>query len=240
MKTPFQVSEEDSALAGEYVLGLLDDQAKVAFEKRLSTEGDLANETAFWQKQFAHLSVEMPREPHQASQWQHVESRLAPAVSSRGGKPGGGWLGWLTGSWALVASGAAVVLGINVYDLQTQAASPRYAAVMKSPDNTSEWLVEATAGGKVRLYQIGELPAIENAKGAGKAYQFWTKPPGAKGPTSLGLVELGKPLELPIEALPALVENQLFEVTLEPSTGSPYDRPSGPILFVGQAVALNQ
>ena len=39
---------------------------------------------------------------------------------------------------------------------------------------------------------------------AGRALQFWTKPEGAAGPTSLGLVRAGQTVELPVSRLPAV------------------------------------
>jgi anti-sigma-K factor RskA len=72
----------------------------------------------------------------------------------------------------------------------------------------------------------------------GKALQFWTKAEGAAGPTSLGLVRAGQVTELPVATLPTLEARQLFELTLEPETGSPIGRPTGPILFVGRSVRL--
>jgi anti-sigma-K factor RskA len=41
-----------------------------------------------------------------------------------------------------------------------------------------------------------------------------------------------------VSRLPALGPQQLFEITLEPDGGSPIDRPTGPILFVGSTVAI--
>jgi anti-sigma-K factor RskA len=38
-----------------------------------------------------------------------------------------------------------------------------------------------------------------------------------------------------LESLPETVQNQLFEITLEPEGGSPVGRPTGPILFKGNA-----
>lgn len=73
---------------------------------------------------------------------------------------------------------------------------------------------------------------------AGKSLQFWTKPQGAAGPTSLGLVRAGEKLELPVAMLPGVGEQQLFEITLEPEGGSPLGRPTGPILYVGRTVHL--
>lgn len=50
-----------------------------------------------------------------------------------------------------------------------------------------------------------------------RALEFWTKADGWAGPVSLE-------------------PNQLFELTLEPKTGSPIGKPTGPIQFIGRAV----
>lgn len=237
MNTPTELSEDDIGLSGEYVLGLLQGDALANFTKRLEQEPTLRAEVAFWENQFAQFSVQLKSERPSAKGWAKIEQRLLGKASQPSSKS---WLGWLTGAWATVATGAAVALAVNLFMVAQPNNEARYMAVMKSPDNTSEWLVEATQGGKLKLYQIGDLPSLDALNEPDKAFQFWTKPPGAKGPTSLGLVQLGKPLELPADALPALVDKQLFEVTLEPASGSPYDHPTGPIVFVGRAVALAQ
>ena len=57
-------------------------------------------------------------------------------------------------------------------------------------------------------------------------------------PVSHGLVKPGQSLQIPLDKLPPLQPNQLFEITLEPYNGSPLDRPTGPILFIGRAVKI--
>ena len=59
-----------------------------------------------------------------------------------------------------------------------------------------------------------------------------------RGPVSLGLVKPGQTLQVPLDKLPPLEANQLFELTLEPANGSPIDRPTGPIQFIGRAVKV--
>ncbi|MDD2546343.1 MAG: anti-sigma factor, partial [Burkholderiaceae bacterium] len=68
--------------------------------------------------------------------------------------------------------------------------------------------------------------------------EFWTKAGGWSGPVSLGLVQPGKPLQIALDKLPPLQPNQLFELTLEPPTGSPIGKPTGPIQFIGRAVQV--
>lgn len=110
----------------------------------------------------------------------------------------------------------------------------RYLAVLQAPDDKSTgWVVEVT-GDKVRLVPVGTTAAVP----VGKALQFWTKPEGAAGPTSLGLVRAGQVTELPLSRLPAVQAQTLFELTLEPEAGSPIGRPTGPILYVGRSVRM--
>ncbi|MBA2722367.1 MAG: anti-sigma factor [Methylibium sp.] len=111
----------------------------------------------------------------------------------------------------------------------------RYLAVLQAPDSkTTGWIVEATAGGSVRLVPVGATAEVP----PGKVLQFWTKGEREAGPTSLGLIEPGQVTELPADKLPVLEPRQLFELTLEPEGGSPLGRPTGPILFVGSTVRI--
>ena len=89
-------------------------------------------------------------------------------------------------------------------------------------------------GGTLKLVPVGAPSEVP----AGRVWQFWTKPQGAAGPTSLGLVRAGMTLELPVSRLPAVGAQQLFEITLEPEGGSPIGRPTGPILYVGTSIRL--
>ena len=73
---------------------------------------------------------------------------------------------------------------------------------------------------------------------AERALQLWTKADGWSGPVSLGLVKPGQAVEVKLDKLPQVEPNQLFEITLEPRTGSPIGRPTGPILYIGRAVKM--
>ena len=82
--------------------------------------------------------------------------------------------------------------------------------------------VNIKAGGMLRLTPVGDTPPVP----AGRALQFWTKPQGAAGPTSLGLVRPGQPVQMAVTRLPGVGAQQLFEITLEPENGSPIGRPA--------------
>jgi anti-sigma-K factor RskA len=86
---------------------------------------------------------------------------------------------------------------------------------------------------RLKLIPLGAQAAPTN-----RALQFWTKADDWSGPVSLGLVQADQSLDVALDRLPALQDNQLFEITLEPAAGSPIGRPTGPVLYIGRAVLV--
>lgn len=225
--------------AGEYVLGVMTDAERAEFERRLNQEPDLAKEVVYWTEHFVAMSRKLEQEPVSPKVWARVERSVN--VNGKAESTVVSSFAWLWKGWAVAASAAVVVLGVQLLGAsQGGGDAPRYVAVMKSPDKTTEWLVEAMPNDTIRVYQIGNLPIDGNPANMGKTLQLWTKAPSDAGPTSLGLMEWGKPMVVRADKLPDLVEKQLFEVTLEPAGGSPLgNRPTGEVMFIGNAVALN-
>lgn len=145
-------------------------------------------------------------------------------------------LGLWQGLSGLAVAASLALSVLLVQRLQAPApAGERYLAVLQSPDQQKTgWVVEIEAGRQVRLVPVSEMAAVAEDR----SLQFWTKPQGAAGPTSLGLVRAGQTVVLPVSALPGVGAQQLFEITLEPREGSPIGKPTGPILFVGRTVRL--
>lgn len=243
-----QDAEDRSAAAGEYVLGTLSREDHAAFELALQLDRALLADVYFWQDRLLPLADRVPAETPDMALWPAIESALTPPAGRLQAVPGGvaapaandavwrrlrRWQ-WI-GSCAVAASLVlATVLGLRL--LAPPAEPPaRYLAVLQAPgDQSTGWVVEVTRGERVRLIPVGPTAAVP----AGKALQFWTKPEGAAGPTSLGLVIAGRRTELPASVLPALGDKQLFELTLEPEAGSPIGRPTGPVLYLGRSVRL--
>ena len=126
-------------------------------------------------------------------------------------------------------------MGVVIVTQIAQPPAPGYMVVLVGPqDKAPGWVVQASTNRQqARLIPLGKMEVP-----ADKSLQFWTKGDDWKGPVSLGLVKPGQSLEIPLDKLPPLQTNQLFEITLEPSNGSPIDRPTGPILFIGRAVKI--
>ena len=242
-------------LAGEYVLGTLPAAARNAVAQRLQTDTTLRDAVAQWETRLLPLTqLAEPITPPDAL-WARIDSSLqaatapsttAPtqaqaAAGQRAPKPVVGpitrWWDHL-GLWrALAGSGfamAAVLAAVLVTRVAPQAAPPQFMVVLVAPqDKAPGWVVQASTSSTISLIPLGmaEVPAD-------RALEFWTKADGWNGPVSLGLVKPGQPLQIPLDKLPPLQPNQLFELTLEPPTGSPIGKPTGPIQFIGRAVKV--
>lgn len=234
---------ERAAAAGEYVLGTLspEDQARVA--AALPTNAALRAEVYDWQDRLLSLSALAPAEPPAPALWQRLDvaldalARARPAAAPTPARQALRFWQSLRLWQGLSAFGLAAALLLVLRPLAPPPAEgARFVALLQSPDDAraTGWVVEMQAGQRLRLVPVGNAGAAP----AGRALQFWTKPQGAAGPTSLGLVRAGQTLDLPVTRLPAVGAQQLFEITLEPEAGSPLNRPTGPVLFIGRTVAL--
>ena len=238
-------------LAGEYVLGTLSAARRQDVEQRLPGDPDLRDAVQRWQEQLLPLAaLADPVEPS-AGLWRRIEASIgevaAPAAPpldaiARARRPrrlqGSGW--WhsvklwrgLAGTGFAAAAVLASVLVTRLGPLPP--AAPQYLVVLVAPqDKSPGWVVQASSPQSLSLIPLGqaEVPAE-------KSLQFWTKGDNWNGPVSLGLVKPGQTLRIPLDKLPPLQPNQLFELTLEPANGSPTNRPTGPIQFIGRAVKV--
>lgn len=233
-------------LAGEYVLGTLPAVRRAEVEARMSNDAALRTAVEQWQQKLLPLNaLAAPVEPSPGL-WARIETSVAAQVASgKGVRPAAaaptaaasGWWNSLRLWRGLAATGfaAAAFMGIVVVGKLAQPPGPGYMVVLVGPqDKAPGWVVQAgTNSQQARLIPLGKVDVP-----ADKSLQFWTKGNDWKGPVSLGLVRPGESKEVSLDKLPPLEPNQLFEITLEPYNGSPLDRPTGPILFIGRAVKI--
>jgi len=226
--------DELQQLAGEYVLGTLSIQRRQEVERRLAHEPALRDAIDAWEKRLLPLTA--LAEPQQPSMqlWRRIEQSLTP----RRIQQAGGWQTWWNNLafWRWLAAGGlaatALMAAIVVNQLVAPAKTSGFMVVLVAPqDLTPGWIVEASSTKQLKLIPLGQSNVPQQ-----KALQFWTKGSDWKGPVSLGLVKPGQAQRVTLDQLPPLQQNQLFEITLEPSTGSLTGKPSGPVLFIGKAV----
>lgn len=228
-------------LAGEYVLGTLTPAERREVEARLAHDPALRDAVAAWEQRFEPLlSLVEPVAPP-AHLWQRIARSLGP--SQPAAAPAQAlpwwrdfeslrlWRGLAGGGFALATLLAAVLV------LQVAAPAPgtRYMVVLVAPDNQAPgWVMQTRSARQLEL-----VPLVATEIPEDKALELWTKADSWNAPVSLGLVKPGQSVQIPLDRIPGVQPNQLFELTLEPRTGSPTGRPTGPIHFIGRSVKVS-
>lgn len=226
--------DDPTVQAGEYVLGVLSaDEARV-FEHRMAADRALRTEVDYWERQLDGLNtIAAPLEPD-ADLWARIERDLPLRRATPAAAPIAPWWGRL-GLWqgiGVTGLAASLILAVLLFALPRDDGAWVYTAVLESPERGAGWLVRANAENDIEL-----IPLTQTTVAPDRALQFWTLADPKQGPVSLGLVPTDRPVRISASKVPGVKPGQLFEITLEPASGSPYNRPSGPILFKGYIVA---
>lgn len=222
-------------LAGEYVLGLLDEAESHRVEQLATGDRQFAEAIANWRERFLALDAVADRVDPGALLWERIEAALdrpLPEAVTEEAERSGWWQS--LAFWRVVALGgstAAVILAAGLMlQLAQRPGQPVAVAVLQSEASAPGAIVEAFADGSVILRPLGDIPVPE-----GRALQVWTLWDQAVGPVSLGVLDRARRIRLLGRDQPRPRDQQLYEITLEPAAGSPTGRPTGPILFKGLA-----
>lgn len=235
--------EARDILAGEYVLGQLDEAQTRQVEAAIAADPDMAARVQVWE---ARLLPALDASVRPAILDPALWPRIERALSARSGSaarrdaishPRRFWNSAPAWRAATALATAAAIL-LAVFPVRERApAEPqtRFFAVLQTRDASGGdtgpgWLIQITEDGTVRSVPLGRIDPGQN-----RALQLWTLWDQARGPVSLGILPPGGAVRLPRESLPQIGGGQLFEITLEPQAGSPTGRPTGRILFIGRA-----
>jgi anti-sigma-K factor RskA len=226
------ITRDDKALAGEYVIGVLEGDTQAAVERRIASDVEFAHEVEAWRARFAVFDDTTDRHAAGDALWRNIESGVSASAAREPAQPSLWSRFWnnlpALRAAALGTSLAAVLLAVGLgFALRAAYQQPTMIAVLVDGNRTGA-VVQAFADGRVVL-----MPLTEINVPAGKAIEVWTLPSRERGPVSVGLMDRARSLTLSLKDLPAPKPDQLFELTLEPATGSPTGRPTGPVLFKG-------
>jgi anti-sigma-K factor RskA len=226
------------ALASEYVLGTLPPAQRRDVQHRLAADADLRAAVDAWEGRLLALTELAEPQTPSPTLWGRIErslnhqdrrvSRPAPTAQS--------WWNLLPLWRGLAGAGlmATLLLGALLLNRPATENPTTYLVVLVAPQNQAPgWVIQASNPTEIQL-----IPLSVSQVPADKALQFWTKADGWQGPVSLGLVKPGQSLSIPLDKLPPLQPDQLFELTLENPKGSPTGKPTGPIQFIGRAVKV--
>lgn len=220
-------------LAGEYVLGTLSPAQRDQLARQRQSDPLLDAAVTEWEEALLPLTDLVEPLAPAPRLWVRIERSLNLVQAQ---------LPWWLRLWGNVAwwrglsLGAVTATVAMAVVLITQSPAPeaRFMVVLVAPqDKAPGWVVQVSDDRRVNLIPLGSFEVPPD-----KALQFWTKADGWQGPVSLGLIQPGKKTQIDLTRLPQLQSNQLFELTLEPATGSPTNKPTGPIQFIGRAVPV--
>ncbi|MFZ5692104.1 MAG: anti-sigma factor [Pseudomonadota bacterium] len=226
---PFKPEDENSLLAAEFALGLLEGSAREDFARRVAADPALAAEVRYWDEHFAGLADDLMAVAPPARVQAQLERRLfaAPERASI----------WNSLSlWRGVAIAALIVLAVIAgWSLRT------------IPSGSNETLVAQVAGAGsplnlVALYNdaTGELRLNRTAgsPSAGRSFELWVIV-GNQPPVSLGVLPADTLTRLVVpEDLRNKLKDSVLAVSDEPAGGSPTGAPTGAVVGSGRLTAV--
>lgn len=236
MTTPLDPGHDELRHA-EYVLGVLDADARAAVEREMRDDPEAARAVAWWQNRLASLGDDIaPVEPAPYV-WARIRSGLGlPERPSAAPTRRDSWWNDLR-LWRWIGLGASAIAAAAIVFTVTQqprpvptAASGYMVASIEQPNGIAGW----TATMDLQQHRMVVVPATPTALAGGRDAELWLIPPGEK-PRSLGVIARDKPtsIDLPPDLLARLSAQALLAVTIEPSGGSPSGAPTGPVMAKG-------
>ena len=224
--------EQEKTLAAEFALGLLEGDDLAEAERRLASDTQFAGEVEIWRSRF--MAFDEATEPRAASDllWQKIEVGMGVSAPMRAAEPSAWSRLWsnvgVLRTATLAASFAALLFAVGLGVAIRQARQQPVMVAVLMDGTRPGAVVHAFADGRVVLVPLTTINVPE-----GRALEVWTLPSRERGPVSVGLMSQARTLQLNLKDLAAPQVDQLFEITLEPASGSPTGRPTGPVLFKG-------
>jgi anti-sigma-K factor RskA len=226
------ITQDDAALAGEYVLGLLDHAAFAQASARIATDTDFAAEVRGWQERLIPL-LDTDDQTAVPDLWPQIEARIMPETGQDRSAPS---LRIWQGMTALSASVAAV-LGLMLANqpIPPQPSVPTAAllAALSGEGNPSA----LTARYDRDTGQLLMTPVILKT---GALYpELWIIPEGGT-PQSLGMIDSKAPTQMIVAPghRTLIDRGATFAITPEHNGGSPSGKPTGAVIASGKITSL--
>lgn len=216
--------KDDAALAGEYVLHLLDAEERASFEARLALEPALRELVRDWDQSLVSLAEGTPPVTPPAE----VKDKLQATLFPEAAQPKRSLWSWLAGGVAVAAIAVGAVL-LTPDLLQDPSFDPTFTASVAAGDGT---LVVAARF----IAETGALELTREAGAArpGRVLELWLIAEGTDTPVSLGV--LPAEADTQITVAPDIAQrlvNGVLAISDEPPGGSPTGAPTGEVLAAG-------
>jgi anti-sigma-K factor RskA len=227
------LTEDDIALAGEYVLGLLDSADEAKANARVATDTAFAREVEAWRERLQSMAAgaDAPAPNHI---WGEIEKSL-PALSGQdtGTGPLRVWQALTAISMAVAAYFAVLNWTKDVPPQIDTAPTPTLVAALGSEKGDAAITARYDAGS-------GELLLTPVALRTGELYpELWVIPADGQA-RSLGMMATDKPTQVVVDAKMRdyMAQGATLAITPEPAGGAPGGKATGPVIASGKITLL--
>jgi anti-sigma-K factor RskA len=238
MNTPADEGNDNLRYA-EYVLGVLDADARAAVAQEVQTTDEAAAAVALWQRRLMPLSEQIGEVTPGPYVWARIRDDLrldVPAASAQPVKNAGLWNNlalwhWLGMGATAVAVALLVVIAVPRPQPPPVVASAGYMVSTIQQDNgIAGW----TATMDLDRARMIVVPAAPAALASGRAPELWLIPEGGK-PISVAMIKPDAPTTIALDPslLAKLGPKALLAVSVEPIGGSPTGQPTGAVIAKG-------
>ncbi len=228
---------DDRLRYAEYVLGVLDADARAAVAQEVQSTDEAAAAVALWQRRLMPLAEEIVEVAPARHVWTRIRD-LLPLERAASRQPRRElWNNLPLWHWIGIGAGAvaaACVVMLLTYPQQPSAPTAVAAGYMVAALQQDNGVTGWTATMDLQRSRMVVVPATPAALAQGRAAELWLIPAGQK-PISVGVITRDKPTTLTL--LPALLARlgptAVLAVTVEPAGGSPTGQPTGPVIAKG-------
>jgi anti-sigma-K factor RskA len=215
--------DDPDALAGEYVLGLLDAAGLARATALRQTDARFDAAVRAWETRLTPLAAALPEVVPPPRLWAAIEAATAPPPA-----PARLWNSvrfWRAATFGLAGLGAAGLAAIIVFVSNRNPPGPTAVATLGTGGGAFIATAEQISGGTTLV-----ITPVRVTVPANKSDELWLILPAQK-PQALGLLDATHPVQVHIAAsqafAPATAE---LAISLEPPGGSPTGAATGPII----------
>jgi anti-sigma-K factor RskA len=241
MSTPSDDGNPDLRYA-EYVLGVLDADARAEVEREMAASESAAAAVERWRRRLLPLAEEVPAVSPPAALWGRIGEELqlehpgrAAPPSRRPGAVGSVrfWRRLSLTEGALLAAACLALVALLV-SRPRPPAIPYMASTLTQSSGRPGWTAIMDIG-KARMIVV---PAAPQAVSAGHSPELWLIPRGGK-PIAVGVISATAPIAIRLgtSLLAQVGPTAVLAVSVEPLGGSPTGQPTGPVIAQGAIAA---
>lgn len=241
MNTPLDHEPEDLRYA-EYVLGVLDADARAAVEREMAADPHAADEVMRWQRYLLPLAEDITDSAPSDRVWIRIQGRIGQTQSlprTMDIRERRGWWSnlfvWRSFAFGATAVAAACIIALVLFP-RARVAQPAAPAIayMASAITQTDGQVGWTATMDITHARMIVVPAKPQTLPTGRAPELWLIPAGQK-PIAVGMIDSGAPTNIKLDKalLTRIGPDAALAVSVEPPSGSPTGQPTGPVIGKG-------